>query len=77
MLELLDKIENVLKQSLIEQAAIPQQQVERLLEDIDILNQQHQVSAKHPLLLKQMSLLLETLPELIILKNKLLALEIK
>ena len=77
LLELLDKIEDLLKQSLIEQAAIPQQQVERLLKDIEILNQQHQVSAKHPLLLKQMSLLLETLPELIILKNKLLALEIK
>jgi len=77
LLELLDKIEHVLKQSLIEQAAIPQQQVECLLEEIEILNQQHQVSAKHPLLLKQMSLLLETLPELVLLKNKLLALEIK
>ncbi|NNP67059.1 YccS family putative transporter [Acinetobacter sp. Ac_5812] len=77
LLELLDKIEHVLKQSLIEQAAIPQQQVECLLEEIEILNQQHQISAKHPLLLKQMSLLLETLPELVLLKNKLLALEIK
>ncbi|USA52324.1 YccS family putative transporter [Acinetobacter sp. C32I] len=77
LLELLDKIEHVLKQSLIEQAPVSQQQVERLLEEIEILNQQHQVSAKHPLLLKQMSLLLETLPELVLLKNKLLALEIK
>ncbi len=77
LLQLLDKIEELLKQSLIEQAPVPQHQVEQLLKEIEVLNLQEQISKQHPLLLKQMSLLLETLPEFVLLKNKLLSLEIK
>jgi uncharacterized membrane protein (TIGR01666 family) len=77
MLKQLDQIENVLRQSLLEQTAVSAQTIEHLLEEINNQHQQNQVSEKHPLLLKQMSLLLETLAELVSLKNQLLALEIK
>ncbi|ENX38170.1 YccS family putative transporter [Acinetobacter sp. NIPH 2100] len=77
ILDLLDKIEQLLQQSLVEQAPIQQDHLEHLLTEIEAFNRQEQVSKQHPLLLKQMSLLLETLTELVSLKNKLLSLEIK
>ncbi|MCH7350784.1 YccS family putative transporter [Acinetobacter sp. NIPH 1958] len=77
LLALLDKIEQLLKQSLVEQAPIQQNHLEHLLTEIEVFNRQEQVSKQHPLLLKQMSLLLETLTELVSLKNKLLSLDIK
>lgn len=77
LLALLDKIEELLKQSLVEQAPIQQNHLEHLLTEIEVFNRQEQVSKQHPLLLKQMSLLLETLTELVSLKNKLLSLDIK
>ncbi|KXZ68436.1 YccS family putative transporter [Acinetobacter venetianus] len=76
-LELLDRIENLLNQTLLQQVPIPEHYLDHLLKDIEHLDQQKQVSSKHQLLLKQMTLLLETLPELVVLKNKLLELEIK
>ncbi|KXZ68666.1 Inner membrane protein YccS [Acinetobacter venetianus] len=76
-LELLDRIENLLNQTLLQQVPIPEHYLDHLLQDIEHLHQQKQVSSKHQLLLKQMTLLLETLPELVVLKNKLLELEIK
>lgn len=76
-LELLNRIENLLNQTLLQQVPIPEHYLDHLLQDIEHLHQQKQVSSKHQLLLKQMTLLLETLPELVVLKNKLLELEIK
>jgi hypothetical protein len=62
---------------LIERQALPEKHIEEMFSEIDRLNSMAQVSEQQQLLLKQMTLLLETLPELVMLKNKLLELEIK
>ncbi|MDU6056563.1 MAG: hypothetical protein E6667_10335, partial [Acinetobacter junii] len=63
--------------TLIERQALPEKHIEEMFSEIDRLNSMAQVSEQQQLLLKQMTLLLETLPELVMLKNKLLELEIK
>ena len=78
ILALLDQSGELIKHSLIQQQQpIPNQQIEDILIKIQHLNSQGQVSEQNQLLLKQMSLLLETLTELVMLKNKLLELEIQ
>lgn len=77
ILALLDQSAELIKHSLIQQQPIPNQQIEDILIKIQHLNSQGQVSEQNQLLLKQMSLLLETLTELVMLKNKLLELEIQ
>ncbi|RLZ10113.1 TIGR01666 family membrane protein [Acinetobacter sp. 2JN-4] len=78
ILALLDQSAELIKHTLIQQQQpIPNQQIEDILIKIQHLNSQGQVSEQNQLLLKQMSLLLETLTELVMLKNKLLELEIQ
>ncbi|RZF56961.1 TIGR01666 family membrane protein [Acinetobacter halotolerans] len=78
ILALLDQSAELIKHILIQQQQpIPNQQIEDILIKIQHLNSQGQVSEQNQLLLKQMSLLLETLTELVMLKNKLLELEIQ
>ena len=76
-MKLLDQSEILLNQTLIERQALPEKHIEEMFSEIDRLNSMAQVSEQQQLLLKQMTLLLETLPELVMLKNKLLELEIK
>ena len=75
ILALLDQSAELLKYTLIQQQPIPHQQIEDMLVKIQYLNSQGQVSEQKQLLLKQISLLLETLTELVMLKNKLPELE--
>ncbi|QER38469.1 TIGR01666 family membrane protein [Acinetobacter suaedae] len=75
ILALLDQSAELLKHTLIQQQPIPHQQIEDMLVKIQYLNSQGQVSEQKQLLLKQISLLLETLTELVMLKNKLPELE--
>lgn len=78
ILALLDQSAELIKHTLIQQhQPIQNQQIEDILIKIQHLNSQGQVSEQNQLLLKQMSLLLETLTELVMLKNKLLELEIQ
>ena len=77
ILKLLDQSEILLNQTLIERQALPEKHIEEMFSEIDRLNSMAQVSEQQQLLLKQMMLLLETLPELVMLKNRLLELEIK
>lgn len=78
ILALLDQSAELIKHTLIQQQQpIPNQQIEDILIKIQHLNSQGQFSEQNQLLLKQMSLLLETLTELVMLKNKLLELEIQ
>ncbi|QBQ15079.1 YccS family putative transporter [Acinetobacter haemolyticus] len=77
ILALLDQSVELLKHALIQQQPIPHQQIEDMLIKIQHLSSQGQVSEQNQLLLKQISLLLETLTELVMLKNKLLELEIR
>lgn len=77
ILKLLDQSEILLNQTLIERQALPEKHIEEMFSEIDRLNSIAQVSEQQQLLLKQITLLLETLPELVMLKNKLLELEIK
>jgi hypothetical protein len=62
---------------LIQQHHVDQQQIQHQLEEIQSISQAAELSEHWQLVLKQMSLLLETLPELLKLKQRLLALEIK
>ena len=72
ILKLLDQSEILLNQTLIERQALPEKHIEEMFSEIDRLNSIAQVSEQQQLLLKQITLLLETLPELVMLKNKLL-----
>ncbi|MCH7335881.1 YccS family putative transporter [Acinetobacter sp. NIPH 2699] len=77
ILALLNQSAELLNHTLIQQQPIPHQQIEEMLSEIQHLNSEGQVSEQNQLLLKQISLLLETLTELVMLKNKLLELEIQ
>ncbi|WP_343596918.1 YccS family putative transporter [Acinetobacter sp.] len=66
-----------LDQVLLQQQPLPQQDIEHQLDEMQRLSRQENLSANNLLILKQMSLLLETLPELLQLKNTLLKQEIK
>lgn len=58
------------------QEYIPEQNIQLKLDEISVLNTQEFLSDNLLLILKQMTLLLETLPELIRLQKTLLAMDI-
>ncbi|MFH4077749.1 hypothetical protein WAI85_22080, partial [Acinetobacter baumannii] len=67
----------ILNQSLFEQVSVDLNFIEQTLKQIQSLTTHEDFSESYTLVLKQMSLLLETLPELLTLKGKLLEQEIK
>lgn len=77
ILNLMQWTQNTLEAVLLNQEDIPEQNIQLKLNEISQLNNQADLSDDLLLILKQMSLLLETLPELIQLRSTLLALEIK
>lgn len=77
VLQLLLDCQHILNQSLFEQASVDFNFLERTLKQIQNLTTHEHFSESYTLVLKQMSLLLETLPELLTLKGQLLEQEIK
>ncbi len=77
VLQLLLDCQQILNQSLFEQVSVDLNFIEQTLKQIQSLTTHEDFSESYTLVLKQMSLLLETLPELLTLKNKLLEQEIK
>ncbi|MBO9530948.1 MAG: FUSC family protein, partial [Acinetobacter oleivorans] len=76
VLQLLLRCQEILSQSVLEQALPDHTLISQILQEIQDLTAQEQLSEKYTLVLKQISLLLETLPELLMLKDKLLEQEI-
>jgi uncharacterized protein (UPF0147 family) len=66
-----------LQDSLILQHELDQQHIQNKLNELQCMSNDPELPEHWQLVLKQMSLLLETLPELLRLKQRLLALEIK
>ncbi|WP_336011463.1 YccS family putative transporter [Acinetobacter calcoaceticus] len=77
ILQLLLSCQKILSQSVLEQSLPDHEFIEQLLQEIQGLTAHEQLSEKYTLVLKQISLLLETLPELLTLKGKLLEQGIK
>ncbi|MFH4280332.1 TIGR01666 family membrane protein, partial [Acinetobacter baumannii] len=77
VLQLLLDCQQILNQSLFEQVSVDLNFIEQTLKQIQSLTTHEDFSESYTLVLKQMSLLLETLPELLTLKGKLLEQEIK
>lgn len=77
ILELMQWCLQTLNSSLIQQQALDPQLIQNKLDEIQQISNKTELSEHWQLVLKQMSLLLETLPELLRLKQRLLALEIK
>ena len=76
VLQLLLRCQEILSQSVLEQTLPDHTLISQVLIEIQDLTAQEQLSEKYTLVLKQISLLLETLPELLMLKDKLLEQEI-
>lgn len=76
VLQLLLRCQQILSQSIIGQTLPDHTLISQMLQEIQDLTAQEQLSEKYTLVLKQISLLLETLPELLMLKDKLLEQEI-
>lgn len=76
VLQLLLRCQQILSQSVIGQTLPDHTLISQMLQEIQDLTAQEQLSEKYTLVLKQISLLLETLPELLMLKDKLLEQEI-
>lgn len=76
VLQLLLRCQEILSQSVLEQTLPDHTLISQILQEIQDLTAQEQLSEKYTLVLKQISLLLETLPELLMLKDKLLEQEI-
>ena len=76
VLQLLLRCQEILSQSVLEQTLPDHTLISQILQEIQDLTAQEQLSEKYTLVLKQISLLLETLPELQMLKDKLLEQEI-
>ncbi|USP40840.1 YccS family putative transporter [Acinetobacter sp. XS-4] len=76
VLQLLLHCQEILSQSVLEQTLPDHTLISQILIEIQDLTAQEQLSEKYTLVLKQISLLLETLPELLMLKDKLLEQEI-
>ncbi|WP_151768231.1 YccS family putative transporter [Acinetobacter oleivorans] len=76
VLQLLLRCQEILSQSVIGQPLPDHTLISQVLIEIQDLTAQEQLSEKYTLVLKQISLLLETLPELLMLKDKLLEQEI-
>ncbi|WP_454665813.1 YccS family putative transporter [Acinetobacter calcoaceticus] len=77
ILQLLLSCQKILSQSVLEQSLPDHEFIEQQLQEIHGLTAHEQLSEKYTLVLKQISLLLETLPELLTLKGKLLEQGIK
>ena len=77
VLELLQSCQITLQQTLIQQQSLDQQNIQQKLREIQELSQVASLSDNLLLALKQISLLLETLPELMKLRSTLLELEIR
>jgi uncharacterized membrane protein YccC len=77
VLQLLLRCQQILSQSVLGQSLPDNTHIEQTLQEIRGLTAHEQLSEKYTLVLKQISLLLETLPELLMLKDKLLEQEIK
>jgi len=77
ILELLQWCLQTLQDSLILQHELDQQHIQSKLDELQYMSNDSELPEHWQLVLKQMSLLLETLPELLRLKQRLLALEIK
>ncbi|MEB5476665.1 YccS family putative transporter [Acinetobacter pollinis] len=77
ILSLLQWCSQILREVLIEQSPLSQQNIESKLLEIEILASQQNLSAQLQLTLKQISLLIEMLPEISALKHQLLSQEIK
>ncbi|MBE2172264.1 TIGR01666 family membrane protein [Acinetobacter oleivorans] len=76
VLQLLLRCQEILSQSVLGQTLPDHTLISQILQEIQDLTAQEQLSEKYILVLKQISLLLETLPELLMLKDKLLEQEI-
>lgn len=76
VLQLLLCCQEILSQSVLGQTLPDHTLISQILQEIQDLTAQEQLSEKYTLVLKQISLLLETLPELLMLKDKLLEQEI-
>ncbi|WP_111855046.1 YccS family putative transporter [Acinetobacter oleivorans] len=76
VLQLLLRCQEILSQSVLGQPLPDHTLISQILQKIQDLTAQEQLSEKYTLVLKQISLLLETLPELLMLKDKLLEQEI-
>ncbi|WP_252061058.1 YccS family putative transporter [Acinetobacter sp. AHP123] len=76
VLQLLLRCQEILSQSVLGQTLPDHTLISQVLIEIQDLTAQEQLSEKYTLVLKQISLLLETLPELLMLKDKLLEQEI-
>ncbi|NUG02136.1 YccS family putative transporter [Acinetobacter oleivorans] len=76
VLQLLLRCQQILSQSVLGQTLPDHTLISQVLIEIQDLTAQEQLSEKYTLVLKQISLLLETLPELLMLKDKLLEQEI-
>jgi len=77
LLDLMSSCQSILKQSLLEQHHPNSDLLTQKLKEIEELGQKNEHTEYLALILKQLSLLLETLPELARLKNQLLQLEIR
>jgi uncharacterized membrane protein YccC len=77
VLQLLLRCQQILSQSVLGQSLPDNTHIEQTLQEIRGLTTHEQLSEKYTLVLKQISLLLEILPELLMLKDKLLEQEIK
>ncbi|KAA8731676.1 TIGR01666 family membrane protein [Acinetobacter qingfengensis] len=77
ILQLLLWTEQTLNQAMLDERHLSEREIFHQLQEIQQLNSQQQLSEHWQLVLKQISLLLETLPELLRLKQQLLAIEIK
>ena len=77
VLELMLWCQNTLNHVLLHQQTLPELDIQQKLAEIKHLNAQETMSPNFHLVLKQISLLLETLPELLKLKTELLARDIK
>lgn len=77
ILQLLSACQQTLTSALSNPENVPQQDIQGQLAEIRQLSQQEHISTHLLLVLKQISLLLETLPELLSLRQQLLVVEIK
>lgn len=77
ILDLMTWCQHTLNDVFIHQNALDQELIQLKLAEIQLISEQPELSMNLLLALKQISLLLETLPELLKLKNTLLTLEIK
>ncbi|MDX8238641.1 YccS family putative transporter [Acinetobacter pittii] len=72
ILQLLLRCQQIISQSVLEQSLPNPKLIEQILQEIQSITAHEHLSEKYILVLKQITLLLETLPELLTLKGKLL-----